>query len=207
MILRQYFGGRARSPDRRPGSAPHRVAAEPLESRRLLASVAGDDLFGPAQTVHASGSDAHAAFSPQNLLDGTSAAFRFGGGAAPQRLSVSHFNAAIHTLRFFDTPSYDDRAPESVTVYYSPLEQLSMTPASYIRLGTYDLTTADTGGTPHGDIFLTSTVPPDHPRPSDPQADPAATVHYAELNGLTIPHGTQSLLLDWAFTPPASASD
>ena len=104
MILKQYFGGRARSPDRQSQYAPRHAAAEPLESRRLLASVAGDDLFGPAQTVHVSGADAHAAFSPQNLLDGTAAAFRFDGGATPQRVGISHFNAAVHTLRFFDAP-------------------------------------------------------------------------------------------------------
>ena len=198
---KQYARRRPRWPERSRSAAPACAAAEMLESRRLLASVAGEDLFGPAQTVHASGADANSAFAAPHLLDGTNAAFRFAGGAAPQRLSVSHFNAAIHTLRFFDTPSYDDRAPESVTVYYSPLEQLSLTPASYVRLGTFNLPTTDTGGTPYGDSFLAPTDPPDRPRASDPGVDPAATINYAELNGLAVPHGTQSLLLDFGTHP------
>src|SRR5687768_18379786 len=89
-------------------------AIEPLEPRRLMASVAEADLLGPGQSVSASSADGNAAFVPANLLDGSAGAFRFGNGAAPQRLAVSNFNAAVHTLRFFDAPSYADRAAASV---------------------------------------------------------------------------------------------
>jgi hypothetical protein len=172
-------------------------AIEPLESRRMMSSVADADLRGAGQTVNASGADASTAFSAANLLDGTTGAFRFGNGTGAQRLAVSNFNAAVHTLRFFDAPSYVDRTPASVTVYYSPLKQLALTPASYAPLGTFALPTDNTGGAAQADGYRTPTSPADHPRPTDPGANPAATVRYAELTGLTIPPGTQSLLLDF----------
>jgi len=176
-------------------------AIEVLEPRRLLSSVADADLFGPAQTVSFSTADGDAAFHPTNLLDGTTAAFRFGSGTAGQRLAVSNFNAAVHTLRFFDTPSYTDRAASTVTVYYSPLKQLALTTASYAALGTFSLATDNVGGGAQGDVYRTPTSPADHPRATDPSANPAATVHYAELTGLTIPTGTQSVLLDFGVNP------
>jgi hypothetical protein len=178
---------------------PARPALQSLEPRRLLAAVADVDLFGPAPAVHASGTDASAAFAPANALDGTSAAFRFANASAPQRLAVSNLNAAVHTLRFFDTPSYADRAAPSVTVYYSPLKQLALTPASYARLGTFTLPTANVGGAAPADVYLTPTSPADHPRASEPGAVPAATVRWSQLTGLTIPPGTQSLLLDFGI--------
>jgi hypothetical protein len=176
-------------------------AIEPLEPRRLMSSVADADLFGPGQTVNASSADASTAFAAASVVDGTTGAFRFGNGSVPQRLAVSNFNAAVHTLRFFDTPSYADRAPGSVTIYYSPLKQLALTPASYAPLGTFVLPTDNTGGAAQGDVYRTPTSPADHPRATDPSANPAATVHYAELTGLTIPPGTQSLLLDFGINP------
>src|SRR5687767_5140237 len=114
----------------RPPAAP-RAAVEPLEPRRLLTAIADANLFSSAQSLNASSTDAHPAFSPANLVDGTNAAFLFDNVTAPQRLAISNFNAAIHTLRFFDTPSYTERAAFTVGVYYSPLKQLSLTPASY----------------------------------------------------------------------------
>src|SRR5688572_29792051 len=111
----QYFQGRSAAQGARLGAArvgavrrhlatsagvPARPAVEPLESRQLLWSVGEEDLFGPVQSVHVSNRDANAAFAPANLLDGTAAGFRFGIGTSPQRLSISHFNAAVHTLRF-----------------------------------------------------------------------------------------------------------
>src|SRR5688500_2568471 len=87
-----------------------RLSLQPLEPRRLLAAVADADLFGPAQTVNVSGASPNATFAQANLVDGSNAAFLFNDGAGPRRMSISSFNAAIHTLRFFDTPSYVDRA-------------------------------------------------------------------------------------------------
>jgi hypothetical protein len=166
-----------------------------------MASVVDVDLFGPAQAVNASGADSSTSFAAANLVDGTTGAFRFGAGAAPQRLAVSNFNAAVHTLRFFDTPSYTDRAAPSVAVYYSPLKQLALTPASYAPLGTFVLSTDNVGGGAQGDVYRIATSPADHPRATDPSANPAATVRYAELTGLTIPAGTQSLLFDFGVNP------
>ena len=144
--MRAARGGAAGRRATRSAGAVARPSLELLESRQLLWSVGEEDLFGPAQSVHVSSRDANAALSaPANLLDGTSAAFRFGSGASPQRVSLSHFNAAVHTLRLFDAPSYADRTPASVTVYYSPLEQLSLTPANYVRFFTEPFFTGTSG--------------------------------------------------------------
>ena len=182
-------------------SSSHRVVAERLEPRRLLTAIADADLFSGAQSVHASSTDRNAAFTAANLFDGTNAAFLFDNVTVPQRLAVSNFNAAIHTLRFFDTPSYTERAAFSVSVYYSPVRQLSLAPASYTPLGTFTLPVTNVGGAPQGDVYQTATNPPDHPRPTDPFVNPADTVHFDEVTGLTIPHGTQSLLLDFGTNP------
>jgi hypothetical protein len=174
-------------------------ALQALEPRRLLTTVADSDLFGPAQAVSVSGADANAAFAPANVLDGTDAAFRFANSPSPYRLAISNINAAIHTLRFFDAPSYTDRAAPTVTIYYSPFKQLALTPASYVRLGTFTLPTVNTGGGSAGDIYTIATSPADHPKASDPSANPAATIRFAQITGLTIPPGTQSILLDFGF--------
>jgi hypothetical protein len=176
-------------------------AIETLEPRRLMASVVDADLFGPAQAVNPSSADPSTSLVAANLLDGTAGPFRFGGGTAPQRLAVSNFNAAVHTLRFFDTPSYADRAAPSVAVYYSPLKQLALTPATYVPLGTFVLPADNVGGGAQADVYPTATSPADHPRAADPSANPSATVHYAEITGLTIPPGTQSLLFDFGINP------
>ena len=183
-------------------SAPSpRVRVEPLEARQLLATVAEADLFGPGQSVHVSGTDASPAFTAANLVDGTSGAFRFNNGSGAQRLAVSNFNAAITTLRLYDAPSYADRAPFLITVYHSPLKQLSVTPAGYALLGTFSLPTINTGGAAQGDVYPTPTDPPDYPRATDPLSDPTRTIGYAELSGLAIPPGTQSILLDFGANP------
>ncbi|HEY1376768.1 MAG TPA: glycoside hydrolase family 76 protein [Gemmataceae bacterium] len=177
-------------------------AVESLESRVVPASIADPaDLFGPAQTANASGTSPSPAFAAANVVDRTNGAFVFADGSGPQRLALSNFNAAIISLRFFDTPSYADRAAGSVTVYYSPLRQMSLIPSSYTLLGTFSLPTTNTGGGSQGDVYQTPTSPPDHPRPTDPSGNPAATIGYDQLDGLAIPPGTQSILLDFGPNP------
>jgi Glycosyl hydrolase family 76 len=178
-----------------------RPMVEPLEQRRLLASIADAGLFGPAQTVNASSTNPNAAFATANVVNGTNAAFLFGDGTGPQRLAISNFDAAINTLRFFDTPSYFDRAASAVTIYYSAVKQLSLLPANYISLGSFSLPTTNLGGTAQGDVYQTATNPADHPRSSDPGASPGAVIHYDQLTGLNIPAGTQSILLDFGANP------
>ena len=178
-----------------------RPMVEPLEPRRLLASVADANLFGPAQVVNASSTNPNAAFVAANGVSGTNAAFLFGDGSNAQRLAISNFDAAINTLRFFDTPSYLDRAASTVTIYYSSVKQLSLLPANYIDLGTFSLPTTNIGGTSQGDIYETATSPPDHPRATDPGANPAAIINFDQLTGLNIPASTQSILLDFGVNP------
>ncbi|HTK75287.1 MAG TPA: glycoside hydrolase family 76 protein [Gemmataceae bacterium] len=173
-------------------------AIESLESRVVPATVADPaDLFGPTETANASGTYPSPAFAAANVVDRTNGAFVFADGSGPQRLALSNFSAAITSLRFFDTPSYTDRAAGSVTIYYSPLRQMSLVPSSYTLLGAFSLPTTNTGGGPQGDVYQTPTNPPDHPQPADPSGNPAATISYDQLNGLAIPPGTQSILLDF----------
>jgi hypothetical protein len=171
---------------------------ECLEGRRLLASVADADLFGPAQTVNVSGSSANAAFAAANVVDGSNASFVFNdAGTGAQRMSIAGFNAAVHTLRFFDTPSYPDRAAGAVTIYYSRLNQASLIPGAYTLLGSFGLSAVNTSGTSVGDAYLTPTSPADHPRASEPGSNPAATIAFTQISGLNIPPGTRSILLDF----------
>jgi hypothetical protein len=167
----------------------------------LLAGVADADLFGAAQTVNASGASASAAFVAGNVVDGSNGAFIFNDGMGVQRLSVAGFNAAIHTLRFFDTPSYLDRAAGAVTIYYSRLNQASLIPSAYTLLGTFSLSPVNVGGTSVGDAYATATSPADHPRGSDPGSNPGATIGFAEVRQLNIPPGTRSILLDFGANP------
>src|SRR5688500_10329944 len=178
-------------------AAPARL--ESLEARRLLAAIAEADLFAPGQTVNVSGAHDSPAFASANVVDGSNAAFVFndGNSTTPQRMSIAGFNAAIHTLRFFDTPSYLDRAAGAVTIYHSRMNQASLMPAGYTRLGTFDLSAANTGGTGAGDVYPTPTSPADRPRAGDPGANPSATIGYTEIGGLNIPPGTRSILLDF----------
>jgi hypothetical protein len=177
-------------------------ALEALESRVVPASVADSaDLFGSSQTVNASGTYPSSSFAASDAVDGTNGAFLFADTSGPQRLAVSNFNAAITTLRFFDTPSYSDRAAGSVTIYFSPIRQMSLLPTSYTLLGTFALPTTNTGGGTQGDSYQTPTNPADHPRSTDPAANPAATISSDQLDGLAVPPGTQSILLDFGANP------
>jgi hypothetical protein len=177
------------------------VRFESLEPRRLLATVADADLFGPAQTVNVSGASTSAALAQANVVDGSNAAFLFNDGAGSRRMSISSFNASIHTLRFFDAPSYADRAAGAVTIYYSRLNQASLMPAGYMLLGTFDLSPVNTGGTAVGDKYATPTSPADHPRAGEPGANTSATIGFTHIGGLNIPPGTRSILLDFGMNP------
>ncbi|MDB5357415.1 MAG: glycoside hydrolase [Phycisphaerales bacterium] len=179
-----------------------RPLVEAMEPRRLLTAIAdATDLFGPGQTANASSTYPSAAFAAPNVVDGTNAAFLFNDVTGSQRLAISNFNASINTLRFFDTPSYTERAALSVTVYYSPFKQLALTPASYTKLGTFPLPTNNVGGAAQGDVYQTPTSPADHPRAADPSANTAAIISYDQIAGLAIPGGTQSILLDFGTNP------
>src|SRR5438445_3809141 len=102
-----------------------RAVVESLEPRCVLTTVADPaDLFGATQTANASSTDANGAFAAANVLDGSNTAFLFADGSTTQRLAISNFDAAITKLRFFDAPSYTERAAFSVTIYYSSAKQL-----------------------------------------------------------------------------------
>ena len=76
------------------------------------------NLFTPALAVTVSNTFPGSVFARKNLVDGTNKAFVFGDGKS-ERVSLSGFpvTAALHRLRFFDTPSYTGRTPGQVTLF------------------------------------------------------------------------------------------
>jgi hypothetical protein len=166
-------------------------------SSASAATVADPDLFDGTVTLNVSGTFANAAFVAGNLVDGQNNAFVFDdGGDVIRELSISGFNSAIAMLRIFDTPSYTERVALSVDLYYSAVSQTSLLTADYTFEGTYALgPTANIGGTGAHDVYTTLTSPADHPDAGEPGAKTGATIGYADVTGLSIPNGTQSILL------------
>jgi len=150
------------------------------------------NLFTPAMTVTVSSTFAGVALAGARLVDGTPKAFVF-GDIKSERVSFSGISGPITRLRFFDAPSYTGRTPAQVTVYASPAAQTSLYPSDYVSVGTFPLPVV-------GDAYEGRTDPPAHPDPGDPVAHPAATIGFCDLDGLKIPAGTRSLLLDFGKT-------
>ena len=150
------------------------------------------NIFDPTDKVAVSNAFASAAFSGSHLVDGTNKAFVF-GNASNERVSLSGFHRAIGRLRFFDTPSYTGRTPAQVTIYCSAAAQTSLNPGDYTKIGTFTLPVV-------GDTYANPTLPAAHPDASDPACHPAAAIDFCDLDGLSIPSGTRSLLLDFSKT-------
>ena len=81
--------------------------------------------------------------------------------------------------------------PAQVTLSYSPSKQNSLSPGDYTKLGTYPLPVV-------GDVYETPTAPAAHPDAGDPVSHPTALIGFCDLDGLHIPPGTQSVLLDFS---------
>ncbi len=148
------------------------------------------NVFSPAAHALVSNAFAGGAFTGAALIDRTPKAFVFGDARA-ERVGISGFQSAIDRLRFFDTPSYTGRTPAAVTVYYSASAQSSLRPQDYTRVGTFPLPVA-------GDTYETKTSPPAYPVASEPASHPAAVIGFCDLDGLHIPPGTRSILLDFS---------
>jgi lysophospholipase L1-like esterase len=157
------------------------------------------NVFAPSDKVAVSN-----VFAPgmpgHNLVDGTNHAFVF-SNIADERVSISGFHSAIQCLRFFDTPSYTGRIPGNVTVYYSASVQTSLDPKDYTRLGSFTLPTTGVFPPPSvGDIYENETNPAAHPASSDVKSQRTAVIDFDDLDHLSIPAGTQSLLLEFSKT-------
>jgi len=164
-------------------------------------SVTDFDLFTPAQTVTVSDTFLNSVFNGGNqlLVDGTTDGHVFADrNGEPQYIGITGFNSDIDTLRFFDHPQFSERTSQSVDIYYSPLNQTSLLPASYTFLGSFVLPTLNVsgiGGIGNDDIFATPTFGPTDIA-SALQFGGGQVVSFAELTGLGIPSATQSVLLD-----------
>ena len=148
------------------------------------------NLFSPTQTVTASNAFDNPALGANHLIDGTSKAFVW-GKSDDEKVSVSGFQSAIGRLRFFNTPSYTGRTPHHVTIYASSTRENSLDPKQYTKIGAFDLPVK-------GDAFGTLTMPPVNPDQSEPAVRVQSVISYCDLDGLKIPAGTQSLLLDFS---------
>ena len=148
------------------------------------------NLFRPADKVAVSSTLPGHALPETLLVDGTPKAFVF-GSVGSERVSISGFHGPIGRLRFFDAPSYTGRTPGTVTIFCSPSVQTSLRQADYRKLGTFSLPVV-------GDAYENPTLPPAHPDAGDPFSHPAATIGFCDLDGLHIPPGTQSVLLDFS---------
>jgi len=166
----------------------------PLPSAAKAASDPGRlderNVFSSSDTVTVSSTFAGSPLPGPRLVDGTPKAFVFGSPSS-ERVAISGFHGQIGRLRFFDTPSYTGRTPGHVTVYASPAPHGSLKPGDYSRIGDYPLPTV-------GNAYENQTSPAAHPDAADPASHPAATIGFYDLNGLHIPPGTQSLLLDFS---------
>lgn len=122
-------------------------------------------------------------FVGSNLTDGATSVHIFNDGNAWNHTAIMGFDSNISTLRFYDA-GWGPRSPESVMVYYSTdPNPTSMAPFTYY--GTYSLTTQPvTGGTGY-------TNPSSNP--GDIVGPNALPANYAQVNGLNIPYGTQSI--------------
>jgi len=165
-------------------------------------SVTDSDLFTAAQTVTVNDTFPNGVFAGGNqlMVDGTTDGHVFADNrnGNPQYISVTGFNSAIDRLVLFDTPQFSERVSQSVDIYYSALNQTSLVPGSYTFLGSYVLPTINisgTGGIGNDDQFATPTFGPTDIA-SALQFGGGQVVNYAELGGLGIPAGTQSILLD-----------
>jgi hypothetical protein len=52
-------------------------------------------------------------------------------------LSISGFNSAVQSVNIFDHPAYAGRTAPGVTIYFSPVNQTSVTPNDYAEGGTH----------------------------------------------------------------------
>ena len=134
---------------------------------------------------------------PGNLTDGATTPFVFAdNGVSPETVSITGFNSAIGTLRFFDAPDFLYRTSASVIVGYSSAANAGVGGTYTLLNGGSPLVLATSNG---GNDYLTAT------NPAQTQAGPASTgtstIHFSDLTGLGIPTGTKSLLLTFTQAP------
>ena len=172
-------------------AAAHSAQAQTTQDTNVLqgTTVTASNVFAGNATVG----------TPSNLTDGAAGAFAFADPSTgnPESVSLTGFNSAIGTLRFFDAPAFTGRTSPSVTVGYSTVANAGLN-------GTY---TFVNGGAPlllatsnNGNDYATLTTGPEVM--TGPGSNGSQNILFSDLTGLNIPTGTQSLLLN--FTAPPS---
>jgi len=106
--------------------------------------------------------------------------------------SISGFNSALTSIRFFDEPAFQARTAPSVTIYASSVNQTVLTPGSYTLVGTYTLATSAS------DLYTTATSP------ADTSSNGNGTISYDTVSGLNIAAGTKSILFQFGLNPNGS---
>ena len=144
------------------------------------------------KTVTASSTYPAAQFSGGNLVDGTTKAFLFADTDLNPTVSISGFNSALTSIRFFDEPAFQARTAPSVTIYASSVNQTVLTPGSYTLVGTYTLATSAS------DLYTTATSP------ADTSSNGNGTISYDTVSGLNIAAGTKSVLFQFGLDPNGS---
>lgn len=148
-------------------------------------------------TVTATNPYSTATFAPSNLTDSSTTPFVFAdNGLSPETVSITGFNSAIGTLRFFDAPDFLYRNSPSVVVGYSSTANAGVGGVYTLLNSGNPLVLATSNG---GQDYLTATSP------AQTQLGPASTgtntIHFSDLTGLGIPAGTQSLMLTFTQAP------
>ena len=164
-------------------------------------SVGDADIFNGSETIDTTNAFGHPAISVQShVVDGTNSSFVFADAGPVQTMSISGFNSAIDTLRFFDTPHYGARLAGAVKVSYSSTSQNSLDPTAYTFVGDYTLAGFDADVPPDGNNDRYTNPTTDHPSANDPATNESLFINYEDASGLGIPAGTQSILLEFSST-------
>lgn len=161
-----------------------------LAARNTTAGTIEDPNLFLGHTVATSSIYNGLGLSSSSLADGTTAVHIFADGNAWNHAAILGFNSGVSSLRFYDA-GWGPRTPDTVKVYYSAdPNPTSMDPFTYY--GTYQLATQPVTG---GNGFT---------NPSSNAADivgsNAVLAHYAEVGGLNIPSGTQSIWFSFPGT-------
>jgi len=138
-------------------------------------------------------------FNSANLTDGSPRTHVFADGDQDPRISITDIVApqGIDTLRLFDTPQFSERVSINVEVLYRADAILSLDANDYTSVGTFNLgaiNSIDTGNAIE-DTYPNPTFNPVDAPPGDQNGTRLQVISYAEVSGLGIPAGTQTILL------------
>ena len=167
----------------------------------MAAAVNDTNLFSSTPS-YGSSSQYNGSFAAGNAFDGTSNTLIFADNDGNRYLSVSGFESAVNSLRFFNGYGIGgggQRASGSVDIYYSTVSQTSMNPSDYTYLKNVLLPTL--AGDPNTQYALSGTDGTPYAEASDLRIanakslllkfGPEATAHYGpaltEVQGFAAP--------------------